>query len=131
MHDNITVEDISNARKKYPKAKILIHPECKPAISSLGDYIGSTSGIFDYVKNSNDKQFVIVTEKGVVDRLKRDYPDKEFILISENMLCESMKLTTLEQILYSLENEVNEIKLDKKVIDLSAGCIERMLKVSK
>ena len=47
------------------------------------------------------------------------------------MLCESMKLTTLEQILCSLENEVNEIKLDKKVIDLSAGCIERMLKVSK
>ena len=131
VHDNIAVEDILNARKKYPRAKILIHPECKLAISSLGDYIGSTSGIIDYVKNSSDKQFVIVTEKGVVDRLKRDYPEKEFILISDNMLCESMKLTTLDQILYSLENEVNEIKLDEKVINLSASCIERMLKVSK
>ena len=131
VHDNIVVEDILNAREKYPSAKILIHPECKPTISSLGDYIGSTSGIFDYVKNSDDKQFVIVTEKGVVDRLKRDYPEKEFILISDNMLCESMKLTTLEQIWYSLENEVNEIKLDEKVANLSAKCIEKMLKVSK
>ena len=86
---------------------MLIHPECKPEISKLGDYIGSTSGIIDYVKNSKDDQFVIVTEKGVADRLKRDYPEKEFILISEKMLCESMKLTTLEEILYALENEVN------------------------
>ena len=131
VHDNITTEEILNIRKKYPNAKVLIHPECKTSVSKLGDYIGSTSGIIDYVKNSNDKQFIIVTEKGVVDRLKRDYPEKEFILISNNMLCESMKLTTLEQILYSLENEVNEIVMDDKTIELSAGCIERMLKVSK
>ena len=131
VHDNITTEEILNIRKKYPNAKVLIHPECKTSVSKLGDYIGSTSGIIDYVKNSNDRQFIIVTEKGVVDRLKRDYPEKEFILISNNMLCESMKLTTLEQILYSLENEVNEIVMDDKTIELSAGCIERMLKVSK
>ena len=85
----------------------------------------------EILKNSNDNQFIIVTEKGVVDRLKRDYPNKEFILISNNMLCESMKLTTLEEILYSLENEVNEITLDETVRKRSANCIERMLKVSK
>ena len=131
VHDNVTIQNIVDIRKKYPNAKVLIHPECKPEISKLGDYIGSTSGIIDYVKNSNDSQFVIVTEKGVADRLKRDYPNKEFILISEEMLCESMKLTTLDEILYSLEHEVNEITLDEKTIELSAGCIERMLKVSK
>ena len=131
VHDNVTIENIIDARKKYPNAKILIHPECKPAVSKLGDYVGSTSGIIDYVKSSSDSQFVIVTEKGVVDRLKRDYPDKEFILISNKMLCESMKLTTLNEILYSLENEVNEITLDEEVRKRSASCIERMLKVSK
>lgn len=131
VHDNVTEKNIIDIRSKYPNAKVLIHPECKPSVSALGDYIGSTSGIIDYVKSSDDKQFVIVTEKGVADRLKRDYPDKEFILISERMLCESMKLTTLEEILYSLEQEVNEITLDEKIINLSAGCIERMLKVSK
>ena len=131
VHDNVTEKNIIDIRSKYPNAKVLIHPECKPSVSALGDYIGSTSGIIDYVKSSDDKQFVIVTEKGVADRLKRDYPDKEFILISERMLCESMKLTTLEEILYSLEQGVNEITLDEKIINLSAGCIERMLKVSK
>ena len=97
----------------------------------MGDYVGSTSGIINYVKNSDHKQFVIVTEKGVVDRLKRDYPNKEFILIKDNMLCESMKLTTLEEILNSLENETNEIVLDEEIRRASAGCIESMLKVSK
>jgi quinolinate synthase len=77
VHDNIKEEDIINARKRHPNAKILIHPECKPTISALGDYIGSTSGIIDYVKNSNHNQFIIVTEKGVADRLKRDYPEKK------------------------------------------------------
>ena len=131
VHDNVTVENILDLRKKYPRAKILIHPECKPEISALGDFIGSTSGIIDYVKNSSDSQFVIVTEKGVVDRLKRDNPNKEFILVSEKMLCESMKLTTLEEILYSLENEVNEITLNEEIRLKSSECIERMLKVSK
>jgi quinolinate synthase len=131
VHDNVTEQNILDARNKYPQAKILIHPECRPSVSSLGDYIGSTSGIIDYVKNSKDNQFVIVTEKGVADRLKRDYPDKEFILISNKMLCESMKLTTLEEILYSLENEVNEITLDEDIRERSSNCIQRMLKVSK
>ena len=131
VHNNISEQEILFARKRYPNAKILIHPECKPSVSVLGDYIGSTSGIIDYVKNSSENQFVIVTEKGVADRLKRDYPEKEFILISNNMLCESMKLTTLEEILYSLENEVNEIELDDEIRKNSANCIEKMLKVSK
>ena len=131
VHDNVTVDNINTVRKKYPNAKILIHPECKPSVSTLGDYIGSTSGIIDYVKNSSDSQFVIVTEKGVADRLKRDYPDKEFILISEKMLCESMKLTTLQEILNCLENETNEITLDERIRLQAKSCIEKMLEVSK
>lgn len=130
VHNDVTVEHIQNARREYPAAKILIHPECQPKVSALGDYVGSTSGIIEYVKNSSDKQFVIVTEKGVYDRLKRDYPDKEFILIKNDMLCESMKLTSLNEILYSLENEVNEITLDEEVRKRSQKCIERMLEVS-
>ena len=131
VHHNVTIQNIIDARTKYPQAKILIHPECKPEVSILGDYVGSTSGIIDYVKKSSEKQFVIVTEKGVADRLKRDCPDKEFILISESMLCESMKLTTLEEILNSLENETHEITLSDVVREKSSLCIERMLKVSK
>lgn len=130
VHNNITIDDIKMAQVKYPQAKILIHPECKPEVSALGDYVGSTSGIIDYVKNSSHNQFVIVTEKGVADRLKRDYPEKEFILIKDNMLCESMKLTTLDEILHSLEHGVNEVTLDENIRKRSEGCIERMLRVS-
>lgn len=130
IHNNVNVDDIISARKKHPNAKILIHPECKPEVSDLGDYVGSTSGIINYVKNSSHDKFVIVTEKGVVDRLRRDYPNKEFVLISDNMLCESMKLTTLDEILYCLENETNEITLDENIRQLSSKCIERMLEVS-
>lgn len=129
VHNNIDTQDILDARKKYPNAKILIHPECKPEVSKLGDYVGSTSGIIDYVKAHKDTQYVIVTEKGVADRLKRDYPDREFILIKNDMLCESMKLTSLEEIKYSLEHEVNEITLDEDIRLKSASCIKRMLKV--
>lgn len=131
VHNNIDTQDILDARKKYPNAKILIHPECKPEVSKLGDYVGSTSGIIDYVKAHKDTQYVIVTEKGVADRLKRDYPDREFILIKNDMLCESMKLTSLEEIKYSLEHEVNEITLDEDIRLKSASCIKRMLKVSE
>ena len=131
VHHDIEVKDIELARKKHPDAKILIHPECKPEVSRLGDYVGSTSGIMEYVRKSKDKQFVIVTEKSVADRLERDYPDKKFILIKNNMLCESMKLTTLDEILYSLQHEVNEITLDENIRKRSANCIEGMLKVSK
>lgn len=131
VHNNINIDDIQNARKQHPNAQILIHPECKPEVSSLGDYVGSTSGIINYVKNSQASQFVIVTEKGVYDRLKRDYPDKEFFLIRNNMICDSMKLTSLEEILDALENETNEIHLDEKIRKASFNCIERMLKVSK
>lgn len=131
VHHKITTQDIDNARELYPNAQILIHPECRPSVSMLGDYVGSTSGIIEYVKTSNKKQFIVVTEKGVVDRLKRDCPDKEFILINDNMLCESMKLTTLEEILYSLEHEVNEITLDESIQQKSFDCIDKMLKVSQ
>ena len=131
VHHDVTEKNIIDAKNKYSNAKVLIHPECKPQVSALGDYVGSTSGIIDYVRNSVDTEFIIVTEKGVVDRLKRDYPEKKFYLISEKMLCESMKLTTLEEILNSLENETYEIKLDDRVRELSSSCIEKMLKVSK
>ena len=67
VHHKVTVENIINAREKYPQAKILIHPECQPCVSELGDYVGSTSGILNYVKNSKDRQFVIVTEKGITE----------------------------------------------------------------
>lgn len=80
---------------------------------------------------SDAKTFIIATEKGVVDRLKRDYPEKEFILIKDNIICPNMKWHTLEDIYNALENEQHEIDVDKEIAQKALRCIDRMLEVSK
>lgn len=131
IHHNITVEDVLRTKKENPGVKLLAHPECKEEVSSLADFVGSTTGIMNFVKNNSDKKYIIATEKGVVDRLKRDYPDKEFTLIKENLICESMKLNTLEDIYNSLNDETYEIKVDREISQKALKCIEKMLDVSK
>ena len=129
-HLRIKPEDILEARKKYPNAKILAHPECHQSVSELADYVGSTTGIMKYAAESSDKQFIIATEKGVVDRLKRDYKDKEFILIKENIVCPNMKWNTLEDIYNALKYEQHEITVDEQIAKKAVKCIDRMLEVS-
>ena len=130
-HLTVKVEDILTARKNYPNSKILIHPECDKKVCLLSDFVGSTKQIIDYVKESDEKFFVIATEKGVLDRLKRDYPQKEFVLIKENLICESMKFNTLEDIYNVLKKECNEIFVDEEISKKAMKCINRMLEVCK
>lgn len=129
-HLRITPQDVLDARKKYPDAKILAHPECHKEVAKLADYVGSTTGIMQYAVDSDAKTFIIATEKGVVDRLQRDHKDKEFILIKENIVCPNMKWNTLEDILNVLETGRNEIDVDKEIAEKALHCIDRMLEVS-
>lgn len=130
-HLQIRPDDIKEARSKYPNALILAHPECHQAVTELADYVGSTTGIMKYAIESDKKQFVIATEKGVVDRLKRDYPEKEFILIKENIICPNMKWHNLIDIYNALEKEEHDINVDKEIATKALNCIDRMLEVSK
>lgn len=130
-HLRIRVEDIEHARKNYPYAKILAHPECSVEVTKLADFVGSTKDIMRYATESKEKQFVIATEKGVVDRLSRDNADKEFILIKDSIICPNMKWNTLEDIYNVLETETNEIFVDKDIASKAVGCINRMLDVSR
>ena len=130
-HLQIRPEDIENARKNYPNAPDLAHPECHQSVTELADYVGSTTGIMKYAIESDKKQFIIATEKGVVDRLQRDYPDKEFILIKESIICPNMKWHTLTDIYNALEKEEHEIDVDKEIASKALNCIDRMLEVSK
>lgn len=125
-HLRITPKDMEDARTKYPNAKILAHPECHFKVSALADFVGSTKAIMDYVANSSDKEFVIATEKGVVDRLTRDYKDKKFHLIKDTIVCQNMKWNTLDDIYNSLLNETHEIFLDETVSEKAMACINRM-----
>lgn len=125
-HLRITPKDMEDARTKFPNAKILAHPECHFKVSALADFVGSTKAIMDYVANSSDKEFVIATEKGVVDRLTRDYKDKKFYLIKDTIVCQNMKWNTLDDIYNSLLNETHEIFLDETISEKAMACINRM-----
>lgn len=130
-HLQIRPTDIENARKLHPEALVLAHPECHMSVSSIADYVGSTTGIMKFAKESDNKSFIIATEQGVVDRLKRDLPDKEIIPVKENIICPNMKMTSLEDILHVLETEENEIFVDENIAPKAVKCIDRMLEVSK
>lgn len=130
-HLRIKPEDIDAAREKYPNALVLAHPECHKEVCLRVDYVGSTTGIMKYAMESDKKQFVIATEKGVVDRLQRDCKDKEFILIKDNIVCPNMKRNSLEDIYNVLKNETNEITVDEEMAKKALKCIDRMLEVCK
>lgn len=126
-HLRIRPEDVENARKNFPEAKILAHPECHTSVSEISDFVGSTKEIMDYVKNSSETKFVIATEKGVLDRLKRDYPQKEFHLIREDIICKNMKWNSLEDIYFALRDEQHEITVNPDIERKAYECIDKML----
>lgn len=129
-HMQIRDKDVVAAREKYPNALVLAHPECHQSVSAIADYVGSTTGIMKFAKESDNKQFIIATEKGVVDRLKRDYPEKEFILIKDSVICPNMKWNTLTDIYNALDREEHEITVDEEMAKKALTCIDRMLEVS-
>ena len=130
-HLQIRPKDIKEARKAHPNALVLAHPECHMSVSDMADYVGSTTGIMKFAKESDNKSFIIATEQGVVDRLKRDLSDKEIIPVKDNVVCPNMKMTSLEDILEVLETEKNEINVDADIAEKAVKCIDRMLEVSK
>lgn len=130
-HLQIRPADIEKARQEHPQALVLAHPECHTSVSEMADYVGSTTGIMNFAKESDNKSFIIATEEGVIDRLKRDFPEKEFIPVKENIICPNMKMTSLEDILHVLDTEENEIFVDEEIAQKAVKCIDRMLEVSK
>ena len=130
-HMRIRPSDIENARTQLPNAKVLAHPECKKEITDIADFVGSTKDIMNFVKNSSYDKFIIATEKGVTDRLTRDYPGKTFIPAAENLICPNMKWNTLPDIYNVLLNEENEIFVDEEVSKKAVNCINKMLEVTE
>lgn len=129
-HVQIRPNDVTEARKKYPNALVLAHPECHQSVVAMADYVGSTTGIMKFAAQSDKKEFIIATEKGVVDRLKRDYPEKEFYLIKDSVVCPNMKWHTLTDIYNALDREEHEITVDTEIASKALKCIDRMLEVS-
>ena len=130
-HLSLRADDVEKSRLEHPNAIILAHPECHQTVTSLADFVGSTKEIMHYVKDSNEKEFVIATEKGVYDRLKRDYTNKEFYLLKDTLVCKNMKWNTLDDIYNSLLREEHEITLDMETSHRAMACINKMFEITE
>ena len=131
IHQAMTLESVKNEKAKHPNAKFLVHPECTKKILEEADYIGSTSGIINYAKEDDAKEYIIGTEVGVLYELKKQNPSKTFHLLSDNQICPDMKYITLEKILDVLENETNQIIIDETMRLEAMKPLQRMLELGK
>ncbi len=125
VHDNIKPEDVLKAKKEHPAAKIVAHPECREEVLELADSIESTSGMLRYANESNSNEFIIVTEVGMTERLKREIPDKKFYPVGK--VCINMKKITLEKVLTALENEQYKIEVKEDIRLRAKKALDKML----
>lgn len=131
IHAAITAEEVKKVKEKYPNAKVLVHPECKMDVLEEADYIGSTLGIINYATNSDEKEFIICTEKGVIYELMQKNPDKKFYMASESFNCNDMKKITLEKIVHVLETGDHEVMMDEIMREKAKLPLTEMLNLAK
>ena len=126
VHHKVTVEEIEAARKQFPNATVICHPECSPAVQEASDMIGSTGYM---IRNcGEEKEWIIVTENGILHPLSKHYPETVFHGIEA--VCESMKLITLKDLYETLAEGKNEVIVEKETADRARNAIERMIEAS-
>jgi quinolinate synthase len=135
VHEIFSLEKITKLKIRHPLAEIIAHPECEEAVLAVADYIGSTTGLLKYAGKSNAKEFIVVTETGILHQMQKLNPDKTFIPAppTTNCACNDcpyMKLNTLEKLYLCMEYELPEIIMDEALMIASKKPIERMLTIS-
>jgi len=128
-HIKILPEYIVEQKKAHPKAEVVVHPECTPAVIQLADKALSTEAMCEYAKVSGSSEIIVGTEIGLLYRLQRENPEKKFYPASEQAICPTMKLTTLEKLLWSLEDMKHEIKVPEEVRLKAKKAVDRMLEI--
>jgi quinolinate synthase len=129
VHERFRPEEVRAARRQHPDAEVLVHPECRPEVIDLADYVYSTSGMSRHAQKSRAREFVIGTEVGMIYRLKKDSPDKEFYPLSPMAICENMKKTDLSLIERALQTLQPMVMVPEDVAARAKRAIERMLEV--
>ncbi|KPJ69072.1 quinolinate synthetase [candidate division WOR-1 bacterium DG_54_3] len=131
FHVKILPQHIAAAKEKHPEAKVMVHPECRPETIAMADEVLSTSGMVNFAKRSEAKEFIIGTEPGIIYRLKKENPKKKFYPATEQAICPNMKLTNLEKVLWSLEELKTEITVPKQIADRARSAIEKMMAIGR
>ncbi|MEN2992913.1 MAG: quinolinate synthase NadA [Bacteroidia bacterium] len=136
VHTIFSYQKVRALRAQYPEAELIAHPECEPALLELADFIGSTTGLLNYVIKSPKRQFIVATEPGILHQMRKAAPDKELIPAPTEYSCSCntcphMKLNTLEKIYNALYYEAPEVTLSPELIEAARRPIERMLEMSR
>jgi quinolinate synthase len=129
-HHRILASDIKRIKAEHPDARVVVHPECTKEVVELADAAASTSGILAYARESDASEFVIGTEVGILHRLRKENPDKTFYPASPLSDCPNMKLTTLEKLVWSLEDMAHEVRVQEDIAENARLAIQRMLDLS-
>lgn len=127
VHDQITIDEVMAVRKKYPKYTLLVHPECRLNVCKEADLVCSTSQMIDYAEDHDN--LIIGTEYGLYEQLRYHYPQKNIVSLSETMICDDMKMTTLRGAVQALLEERNEIILSEDVMNNTRTSLQRMMDI--
>lgn len=135
VHEIFSVEKITKLKVRHPNAKVIAHPECETPVLALADYIGSTTGLLNFATKDDAKEFIVVTETGILHQMQKNNPDKTFIPAPPNNSCACndcphMKLNTLEKLYLCLEYETPEILMEEELRKAAKKPIDKMLEIS-
>ncbi len=136
VHNQLSVKKVIEMKLETPDAKLIAHPECQGPILALADYIGSTTALIEFVKKDTGKKYIVATESGILHQMRKDCPDKEFMIVPADETCACndcpfMKLNTMEKLLRCLETGKPEIRLSHEIINKAKDPILKMLQISR
>ncbi len=129
-HHRILPETVEEARAAHPGARLVVHPECRPAVVALADAVDSTTGILRYCRESDAEEFLVGTEIGILHRLEKENPGKVFHALAPTMTCPNMKRNNLERILWCLQDLAPQVEVPSEIADDARRPIERMLEIT-
>ncbi len=130
-HERLKPEDVVKAKKENPGAVFVCHPECRPDVVELADHVCSTSGMYRYARATSARTIIVGTEMGILYRLRKENPDKRFVLASKALICPNMKLTTLEDVAEGLKEMKNIVTVPDDIRIRAKTALDRMLKVPR
>jgi quinolinate synthase len=124
-------EEVQVLKAQHPEAIVMVHPECNAEMRKIADFIGSTSQMCRYARESPAKTFIVATEEGILHRLKRENPEKRFVLAYEGAVCPNMKLNTLERIYLALKEEKYLVTVPEPVASKARKALEKMFEITR
>lgn len=136
VHDVLETEAVLKLKAENRDAKLIAHPECKAPILEIADFVGSTTALLNYTIKNNSDKFIVATETGILHQMRKESPDKEFIIVPTDETCSCndcpyMKMNTMQKLYLCMKNDKPSIEIDKELIEKSIKPIERMLDISR